>query len=89
MKFYKPYHFSNLLFTSVHTEQTKLFLLFASYSDAVFLHGGPTYAYYYVEVKVYSGKAGGLFSIDVLDENREPLKFAEFRKTDHGRGAIS
>ena len=58
-------------------------------SEPVFLHSGPTYAYYYVEILlVNSGNASGVFNIDVYDEYMEQLKFAEFKKIDRGRGAV-
>ena len=53
--------------------------------DPVFLHGGPTYAFYYVEIRLHSRNASEVVSIDVLDKNMEPVKFAEFKKVDHGR----
>ena len=50
----------------------------------MWLGGGP---YYYVEIVVYSGNVSGVFKIDMSVASKQ-LKFAEFKKFDHSRGAV-
>jgi hypothetical protein len=41
-----------------------------------------------VEIQLYSGNTSGVFNIDVFDETLQQLKFAEFKKIDHDKGAL-
>ncbi|XP_028393077.1 uncharacterized protein LOC114517517 [Dendronephthya gigantea] len=49
------------------------------------LHGGPTSAYYYVELTVFSEKLAGTVNIDIIDEDQEVVKFAQFKKIERTR----
>lgn len=51
------------------------------------LNGEPPQTYYYVEIVVYSGNVSGVFKVDISVDSKQ-LKFAEFKKFDHSRGAL-
>lgn len=64
-------------------------LFYVLYSGPIFLHGGLTHAYYYVEFLVFPNPVLGHAAVDIYTQNTGitlPLKFAEFKKIDYGRG---